>query len=195
MQIEQIIDVSRLNKLKPKKGRVILSEPFMKDKNFKRAVIFLCEHNEEGSYGFILNHVLNANLSELVNGVDNSDFKISYGGPVHSDNLYYIHDLGNRIEDSQPLFSGLWSGGNFDQILSLINDGIIKTSNIRFFLGYSGWFGDQLLNEMDSHSWITAEFNPKNILKIDKQLWKSILLKMGKQYEVVSNFPSDPSQN
>jgi len=195
MHIDQYIDVSKLNKLKPMKGRVILSEPFMMDSNFKRAVIFLCEHNEEGSYGFILNHVLSANLSELVNGLDRNDFIISYGGPVHPDNLYYIHDQGDRIDDSQELFPGLWFGGNFEQILSLINDKVINSENIRFFLGYSGWTEDQLINEMETHSWITSEFNPKDLLALDKQLWKNTLNKMGKQYEVVSNFPSDPSQN
>ncbi len=195
MHIDKYIDVSKLNKLKPMKGRVILSEPFMLDANFKRAVIFLCEHNEEGSYGFILNHVLSANLSELINGLDRNDFIISYGGPVHPDNLYYMHDQGERIDDSQELFPGLWFGGNFEQILSLINDKIINSENIRFFLGYSGWTEDQLINEMETHSWITSEFNPKDLLAIDKQLWKNTLNKMGKQYELVSNFPSDPSQN
>jgi len=195
MHIDKYIDVSKLNKLKPMKGRVILSEPFMLDANFKRAVIFLCEHNEEGSYGFILNHVLSANLSELINGLDRNDFIISYGGPVHPDNLYYMHDQGERIDDSQELFPGLWFGGNFEQILSLINDKIINSENIRFFLGYSGWTEDQLINEMETHSWITSEFNPKDLLSIDKQLWKNTLNKMGKQYELVSNFPSDPSQN
>ena len=142
-----------------------------------------------------MNHILSANLSELVNGLDRNDFIISYGGPVHPDNLYYIHDQGDRIDDSQELFPGLWFGGNFEQILSLINDKVINSENIRFFLGYSGWTEDQLINEMETHSWITSEFNPKDLLALDKQLWKNTLNKMGKQYEVVSNFPSDPSQN
>jgi len=195
MQIDQYIDVSKLNKLQPMKGRVILSEPFMLDKNFKRSVIFLCEHNEDGSYGFILNHILTVNLNELVNGLNRSDFIISYGGPVHSDNLYFIHDQGDRIEGSVELMPGLWSGGDFDHILSLINDRIINSDNIRFFLGYSGWTEDQLLCEMETHSWITSEFIPKNLLTLDKHLWKNTLNKMGKQYEVISNFPSDPSHN
>ncbi len=195
MQIDHYIDVSKLNKLQPMKGRVILSEPFMLDDNFKRSVIFLCEHNDEGSYGFILNQILSINLNELINGLNRSDFLISYGGPVNPDNLYFIHDQGDIIEDSQELFPGLWTGGNFEHILSLINDRIINTNSIRFFLGYSGWSEDQLLHEMKTHSWITSKFTPKNLLKIDEHLWKNTLNKMGKQYEVVSNFPSDPSHN
>ena len=48
---------------------------------------------------------------------------------------------------------------------------------------------------MGTHSWITSEFIPIDLMKIDKDLWKNTLNKMGKQYEVVSNFPSDPSHN
>ena len=195
MQIDEYIDLSKLNKLKPAKGRVILSEPFMLDSNFKRAVILLCEHNKEGSFGFILNNILSVNLSEMVQGLDSNEFIISYGGPVHPDNLYYIHDQGDIIEDSQELFPGLWFGGNFEQILSMINDKKIHAENIRFFLGYAGWSEEQLELEMESHSWITSEFIPNDLMKIDKDLWKNTLNKMGKQYEVVSNFPSDPSHN
>ena len=98
MLLKEFVDISKLNKLKPASGRVLISEPFMDDENFSRSVIYLCEYNEDESYGFILNHILNPSLSELINEIDNKDFSISYGGPVSSDNLFYFHNLGDRIK-------------------------------------------------------------------------------------------------
>ena len=59
-------NISKLNNLKPKKGRLLLAEPFMNDDHFSRSVIYICEHNKEGSYGFILNNKLNIKLDEII---------------------------------------------------------------------------------------------------------------------------------
>ncbi len=195
MLLKEFVDISKLNKLKPASGRVLISEPFMDDENFSRSVIYLCEYNEDESYGFILNHILNPSLSELINEIDNKDFSISYGGPVSSDNLFYFHNLGNRIKDSKQLSENLWTGGDFNEITSLINSREISVDNIRFFLGYSGWSKSQLTNEMKSNSWIVSEIDQSSIISIDQNLWQSILSEKGGKYKIVSNFPIDPTSN
>jgi len=193
--LKEFVDISKLNKLKPASGRVLISEPFMDDENFSRSVIYLCEYNEDESYGFILNHILNPSLSELINEIDNKDFSISYGGPVSSDNLFYFHNLGDRINGSKQLSKNLWTGGDFNEIISLINNREISEQNIRFFLGYSGWSKSQLSNEMKSNSWIVSEIEQSSIISIDQNLWQSILSEKGGKYKIVSNFPIDPTSN
>jgi len=193
--LKEFVDISKLNKLKPASGRVLISEPFMDDENFSRSVIYLCEYNEDESYGFILNHILNPSLSELINEIDNKDFSISYGGPVSSDNLFYFHNLGDRIKGSKQISKNLWTGGDFNEITMLINDREISEQNIRFFLGYSGWSKSQLSNEMKSNSWIVSEIEQSSIISIDQNLWQSILSKKGGKYKIVSNFPIDPKSN
>ena len=195
MLLKEFIDISKLNKLKPASGRVLISEPFMDDENFSRSVIYLCEYNEDESYGFILNHILNPSLSELINEIDNKDFSISYGGPVSSDNLFYFHNLGDRIKGSKQISKNLWTGGDFNEITMLINNREISEQNIRFFLGYSGWSKSQLSNEMKSNSWIVSEIEQSSIISIDQNLWQSILSKKGGKYKIVSNFPIDPKSN
>ena len=195
MLLKEFVDISKLNKLKPASGRVLISEPFMDDENFSRSVIYLCEYNEDESYGFILNHILNPSLSELINEIDNKDFSISYGGPVSSDNLFYFHNLGDRINGSKQLSKNLWTGGDFNEIISLINNREISEQNIRFFLGYSGWSKSQLSNEMKSNSWIVSEIEQSSIISIDQNLWQSILSEKGGKYKIVSNFPIDPTSN
>ena len=73
-------NISRINNLKPKKGRLLLAEPFMEDNHFSRSVIYMCEHNKDGSYGFILNHKLKLQLSEII-----PDFEIAEAKSIDLD--------------------------------------------------------------------------------------------------------------
>ena len=195
MLLTEFIDISKLSILDPASGRVLISEPFMDDENFKRSVIYLCEYTNIESYGFILNHILTPSLAELINEIDNKDFSVSYGGPVSPDNLFYFHNLGNRIKGAKQLSDNLWTGGDFNEIISLINNREITADNIRFFLGYSGWSKVQLSNEIESNSWIVSEFDQSSVISIDQNLWQSILSKKGGKYKMVSNFPIDPTSN
>jgi len=194
--MDEFLDISKINKLQPEKGRILISEPFMMDSNFKRSVIFLCEHNEDGTFGFVVNNDLDINLTDLVEGIENTEFKVSFGGPVNSNNLYYLHTLNELIEDCHQVNSELYTGGDFDQIKNLINSGIITTNDIRFFLGYSGWEPGQLDSEIQLNSWLVGEITSKEILSNPtKKLWNNTLEKMGGKFKILSNFPEDPSLN
>jgi putative transcriptional regulator len=187
---------SHTTNFNPKKGSLLLSEPFLNDDYFRRAVILLCEHNDEGSFGFILNNYVNIKLNELIEGVDDFDANISLGGPVSTNNLYYIHTLGEDIPGSTPLVKGVYIGGEFEVLKSLIKSKAITPNQIKFFLGYSGWSANQLDKEMKEESWIVTKSNLKIVMgKRDKDLWKKILNKMGGKFSVISNYPINPSLN
>jgi len=193
---DNFLDISKINKLSPEKGRVLISEPFMADKHFKRSVVYLCEHNEDGSFGFVMNNFLDVPLSELVEDIINEDFKVSFGGPVSPDNLYYIHTLKNELEGSYEVMPGLYTGGKFEDLVPLINTGVIAPNQIRFFLGYSGWESGQLEGELKINSWLVGETTTHDVLNThDKSLWKNILKGMGGKFKMLSNFPEDPSLN
>ena len=195
MLLEELIDISKLNVLKPRARRVLISEPFMTDEHFSRSVIYLCEHNDNESYGFILNQVLSASLSELINEVDNKEFRVSYGGPVSSDSLFYFLNLGEKIINSKRIANNLWTGGDFNQILDLLNSHQISSSNIRFFLGYSGWSKNQLVKEIAENAWIVSEFDSSKVISLNDNLWQSVLSDKGGRYKIVSNCPKDPTSN
>jgi putative transcriptional regulator len=182
--------------IKPVKGCLLLSEPFLDDEYFKRAVIFLCEHNDEGSFGFVLNNYVKINLKELVEDFGDFDATVSLGGPVSANNLYYIHTLGKELPGSTPIVQGLYIGGEFEVLKKLINNKAITPDQIKFFLGYSGWDANQLNKEMKEDSWIVTKSSIKEIMgKVDKHLWKKILKKMGGKFSIISNYPINPSLN
>ena len=190
------LDISKINKLSPEKGSVLISEPFMTDEHFKRSVVYLCEHNEDGSFGFVMNNFLDISLSELVEDIANEEFKVSFGGPVSPDNLFYVHTLKDELNGSYEVIPGLYTGGKFEDLIPLINTGVITPNEIRFFLGYSGWEAGQLDTELSVSSWIVGKTTVGGVLNAhDKDLWKKLLDEMGGKFKMISNFPEDPSLN
>lgn len=189
------IDIGQANKLSPKKGRILLAEPFMMDDHFSRSVIYLCDHNKEGSYGFILNNLLNLKLNDIITDEDLPELDVFYGGPVHATSLFYIHQLGDILDNSIELGNNIYTGGDFNQIIEFLNLGILNQDKIKFFLGYSGWSKNQLTDEIKTDSWIVSDIDSDNIFEKDKDLWKSILENKGGKYKALANFPLNPSDN
>ncbi len=188
--------ITKLNKLKPKTGRLLIAEPFMDDPYFKRSVVLISEHNKEETFGFILNKPIEININDALEGFPQFDAPVFMGGPVQSDSLLYIHTQGNFIEGSQPISKTLSWSGNFDQLKQLITDQQIFPHEVKFFIGYSGWGYQQLLDEIKDESWIIAENNMKSITELnDEDMWKNTLQKMGSKFSLLSNFPENPSLN
>ena len=102
------------------KGVILLAEPFMADPDFKRAVILICEHHPQGTLGFVLNKPTEFNIDELVEDFPEFETKIYYGGPVQTDRLHYLHNLGDLLSDSLEISEGVWWGGDFDELQFLI---------------------------------------------------------------------------
>ena len=125
--------------LNPKKGNLLIAEPsILGDVSFNRSVILLAEYSPEGSVGFILNKPLDYTIKDLIPEID-ADFRIYNGGPVEQDNLYFIHRIPDMIPNSIEISNGVFWGGDFNSIITLINKKLLKEDDIRFFLGYSGW--------------------------------------------------------
>ncbi len=188
-------NISKLNNLKPKKGRLLLAEPFMDDDDFARSVIYMCEHNKTGSYGFILNNNLNIKLDEIIPDIEIPNISVHYGGPVNSSNLFFLHQLGDIIENSVKISDKIWTSGDFNQIIEFINMGILDINKLKFFLGYSGWSNNQLATEFDSNSWIATDVIQENIFSKNEDLWKEVLLNRGGKLKAIANFPINPKDN
>jgi putative transcriptional regulator len=180
---------------KPEKGKVLISAPMLGD-IFKRSVILLTEHNEEGSVGFILNKPTELKLSEIIEDFPEFDARVYIGGPVQRDSLNFISRKNYFEDDSYEISEGLYWNGNYEKLKILIETGSIDPEDIKFYLGYSGWGPDQLENEMITKSWYVNTPTSKLIFEEDDtKLWSTILRSMGNEFTVISTFPDDPSVN
>lgn len=184
-----------LENKEPSAGRLLISAPFMGD-IFKRSVILLTEHNEEGSVGFILNKPTEFKLHEVIEDFPEFDAKVFLGGPVQQNSLNFIHKAGNILEGGFEISNGVFWNGNFEVLKVLIENGSLDPEDFRFFLGYAGWSPDQLKNEIKRNSWYLNDASPEILFGNESEkLWSTILKSMGKEYSIISTFPDDPSVN
>lgn len=182
--------------MKPAQGTLLISEPFLKDFYFRRSVILLAEHNEEGSFGLILNKPIDIRINEIVKDFPAFDTNIYLGGPVGTDSLFVLHTMGNKISKSTRITQGLYWGGDIDVIKEMILAKAINPSDIRFYIGYAGWTANQLDRELKEKSWLVTKAKTGLMLKSSPEvLWKEILKSMGKEYAEWVNYPIDPIMN
>jgi putative transcriptional regulator len=180
----------------PEKGKILISEPFLPDTFFNRSIVYLTDHSPQGSVGFILNKKLDLNISTAVSGFENWNENINMGGPVAPDTLHYLHKLGGLIPNSVLIEDNIWWGGDIDTIRELISTGKINHSQIRFFLGYSGWSAGQLERELKEDSWIIARVKADIIMNNrGDDTWKRVLRSFKNKYRIWADFPDSPDMN
>ena len=182
------------NNIRPQKGKILISQPFMSDGCFKRSVVLLTEYSEKGAIGFVLNKPLPITLGDMIEDFPAGESLLSIGGPIAANTLHYLHTF-NNIPDAVEVVNGIYWGGNFDTIQNLLSLSIIKPVNIRFFIGYSGWTSGQLDNELKKDSWLVGDIRPSRIIHPSHNLWKESVRIIGDEYQVWTTFPENPGYN
>ncbi|HVS52312.1 MAG TPA: YqgE/AlgH family protein [Opitutaceae bacterium] len=171
-------------------GSLLLAHPAMRDPNFRRSVVLMSAHNAEGAMGVVLNRPLGKRLGEL-----SGDFalgplaavRLFKGGPVQTEQLvlaaWQVRPDGFRLH----------FGIEPDKALQLLGE---EETQVRGFLGYSGWSGGQLEKEMKQRTWIVADV-PEDLLAQaqDENLWRTVLGREGAEWRLLANEPEDPEQN
>lgn len=183
-------------RFKPEKGTLLLSEPTLPDGNFSRTVVLLVAHDEEGSLGFVLNRPLQLKLADLGEDFSFGDFPLYEGGPVQLETLHYIHRLGQGISGAVEIAEGIYWGGDFEQIRETVSVHDSASKDLRFFLGYSGWSGGQLQQEMTDRTWIVAPALEEEVFETESSgLWEKSLKAMGGEIARLVDYPMDPRWN
>ncbi len=186
--------VNEFEKLKA--GKLLLSSANMLEYNFKRTVLLMCEHNERGSLGFILNRPGEFKVCEALAGFEEVEERLHKGGPVQVNTVHFLHSRGDLIDDSREIIPGLFWGGDKKELSYLLNTGVMRPSEIRFFLGYAGWSAGQLEAEFEQGAWYIAEAS-RNIVFSDayERMWSRTVRSKGGQYQLVANSPELPGLN
>ncbi len=174
---------------------LLLSMPQLIDPNFHRAVVLMVEHNEEGSFGLILNKPSSMTVKELLEALEltwtgDADAVVGSGGPVMPTSGWVLHPPSPTIGvGAATLARGLEHEGT----ISITSDVDLSTSpaklrriaetppdRIRFLLGYAGWGPGQLADEMASGSWLHADVDPGLVFDTpDESMWATALRSLG----------------
>lgn len=179
------------------KGKILISEPFLGDATFERSVVLLCEHNDSGAFGFMLNKATTLTVNAVLEEKLSFEQELYLGGPVAQDSLFFLlrQDTAT-LKDAVHIKDDLYWGGDFDHLKLLIQEGVLDIENCRFFLGYSGWSEDQLESELEKDSWIITDINSAEMfVKNPESMWQTLLRNMGGNYKALSNYPIDPRLN
>lgn len=184
------------NDVVPSRGKILISEPFLRDATFGRSVILLIDHSMDGSMGLVMNKQIPLFLNEVIKEFKYlDDIPLYKGGPLSTDTLFYLHTLPD-IEDALPVTNGLYLNGDFNAIKKYILQGNPIKDHIRFFLGYSGWEFEQLTEEIKEDTWMVSKEDISGLMTDNVcNMWKNSLGKLGRKYETWSRFPQIPSMN
>ncbi len=182
--------------ISPATGILLIADPFLKDPHFARTVVFICEHQQEGSFGFVLNKQYELTLDELITNFEGYPVPVFYGGPVQVDTIHFLHQYPDLIPGGQEVQEGIYWGGDFETVTRLVKDHLLDFNKIRFFLGYSGWSEGQLNDELNEKTWLTVTANQHLVFHpFPDEIWKDSLKHLGGDYEMMINFPLDPQLN
>lgn len=179
-----------------KKGDLLIADPFLKDPNFLRTVVLLCDHQPDGTIGFVINRKFNKTVGELISQLETCLFPVYYGGPVQTDTVHFLHNCPDMIPDGILIGNGIWWGGDFDIAAASLRNGDLEQSRIRFYIGYSGWGEKQLEGEMKEKTWLTTAGTTDLVFHKNVSLiWQDSLRQLGGEYEQLIHYPLDPQLN
>jgi putative transcriptional regulator len=175
-------------------GHLLVASPGLHDPNFRRAVVLVTEHTDEGAAGLVLNRPSPSPVAELVPQleelVDDGE-QVWLGGPVQPNAVLVLGEFVDPDDAAVPLFGSLGFPA-----LDEPEDVLPVTTRRRVFAGYTGWGAGQLESELDRDDWIIepAE-NDDAFTDEPAELWADVLRRKGGIYELVSRMPEDPSVN
>ena len=177
------------------RGQLLIAHPGLLDPNFRRTVVLVVEHTDEGAMGLVLNRrslvpVAKAapELSALVDPLE----PVHVGGPVAPEGLIVL------AEFEDPSKAALIVSGHFGLVGAEEDRGAVGggTRRARVFAGHAGWAPGQLEAELDGDGWIVEHPEPDEILSEDPEaLWGAVLERKGGQYALLARMPPDPSVN
>jgi len=107
-----------------------------------------------------------------------------------------LHTCPELISGGLEITNGSYWGGDFDEVVTLIKAGRLDETDIRFYIGYSGWGESQLADELKEKSWITCEATKELVFHMEPDvIWKEALKTLGGEYAQMVNYPIDPQLN
>jgi putative transcriptional regulator len=177
-------------------GVLLIAPPILQDPNFKKAVVLLCEHSDQGSFGLILNHQIAVDMIDELESLGAYKDAIHVGGPVQMDTLHFLHRFGTTVTGAVEVCPGVHWGGDFDVLQETIRDREVATTELRLYLGYAGWTAGQLEKEIDTGGWLLSRATSDLVFGLKTgSLWRRLMIKLGGEYALLANFPDEPRLN
>lgn len=149
-------DEARLNLT----GQILIAMPAMEDPYFSKSVILVCNHDQDGAMGMILNHPLQLNVGDLFEQLQmncdaphQEERQVHFGGPVQVERGFVLHTPATEFNTTLDLSEGLAMTSSKDILEAAARDEAPPEMFIA--LGYTGWSAGQLEEEIQANTWLT----------------------------------------
>jgi putative transcriptional regulator len=191
--------VTTLRPIQPDRGTFLIASPRLLDPNFMHAVVLLCAHGAEGSYGLIVNRQGDMTVEDLESDsvlLAGRRDPIWAGGPVQMETLQILHRLGSEIPGALHIVDDVHLGGDAPVVRALIEKRQPLPEQMKFVLGYAGWGAGQLEQELEQGSWIVTTADADLVFDPSpRKVWRRALRALGEPYAPLADEPPDPSWN
>ena len=181
-----------------KKGIFLIADPKLRDPNFSQTVVLLCEHNDQGSLGVVVNRPTTLRLSEALPTLKDthSMADVLYsGGPVQPDHIVALYRADKKVPESKHVADGMYLGGSISVLKDMLTSPS-PTHSIRAYIGYAGWGSNQLESELGESVWKLVPADQKFVFDTEPvKVWSTLLSSLGDEYSIYARMPADPSMN
>ena len=175
------------------RGQLLIASPALLDPNFRRTVVLVVAHDEDGAVGLVLNRPTDADVVEAVPElaeVVEPGAIVSLGGPVQNEAVVVLAEWDDHDEAGAMVFGDIGLMGaeaDSERVAA-------STRRVRVFAGYAGWGGGQLEAELEEGSWVVEAAIDEDVFG-SGDLWAKVLRRKGGAFNLVATMPEDPSLN
>ena len=177
------------------RGKLLLAAPTLVDPNFRRSVVLVSEHNDEGAMGVVLNRPSPVTVGEAVPQLGDAldtDNVVFVGGPVQPTSIVFLGEFLDPDLAALIVFGRI----GFPAAEAAIDELADATDRARVFAGYAGWGPGQLDGELENGDWFVEPALPEDVFTDEPDaLWSAVLARKGGQFALVATMPPDPSLN
>jgi putative transcriptional regulator len=175
-------------------GRLLVASPALVDPNFRRCVVLVVAHDEEGAVGLVLNRDTKAEVGEAVPElatIVEPESRVSVGGPVQPEAVVVLAEWDEPDEAGSIVFEDVGLMASESELERVAE----TTRRVRVFAGYAGWSGGQLEAELTEPSWLIEDARIEDVFGENDDLWASVVRRKGGAFKLVATMPEDPSLN
>jgi putative transcriptional regulator len=171
-------------------GQLLIASPALFDPNFRRMVVLIAEHGDEGAMGLVLNRPSDTTVAEGVpplSALAGPAEPVYVGGPVEPEGVIVLAEFEDPAEAAAIVVGDVGfvpADGGED----------VDVRRARVFAGHAGWTGGQLEAELEEGSWIVEPALPEDVFARE-DLWETVLRRKGGAYALAAGMPLDPSLN
>lgn len=178
-------------------GQLLVATPQLVDPNFRRTVVLLLDHDDNGALGVTINRPTEVLVEQILptwGGAVSEPQALFEGGPVGAETALAVAQTYD--DDTLPGFQRLSGGLGLVDLDADPADLAGHLIGVRVFAGHAGWGPEQLDNEIEEGSWYVVPATPTDLSDTEPlSLWRRVLRRQPGELAFVASIPDDPTLN